>query len=197
MSDRWWLWLLVILALAVYLACSLCGGLGGPLTAIGCGELLAVAAALWFVCRCRRRLRVGLFLVAVAASLVPIIALAAIASGGWDMVRYELVPVTLLCVSCVVAVALGCIAVRRTFSAGRLLLGFTLGSVGVSVCFSLVMHFAEGMPLDVEYVLPISLVLLPYPLAMYMYAVFNRSSREGLIRVLGLGRDAAEARRAP
>ena len=161
LSDRWWLWLLVVVAAAVYLAGNLLADFYDGLTAMACGELLAVAAALSFLCRCRRRLRAGLFFLALATNLAFVFAMTTIASGGWEMARYMLVTIALLSLFCVAAVALGCITVRRVFSAARLLRGFALGAVGAMVCFTLLMHFAEGMPLELEHILPACLIVLP------------------------------------
>jgi hypothetical protein len=190
-TGRTWLWLLVVIGVPAQLLGPFLGDFTEGLGAIICGEVLAVAATLWFVCRCRVRCRAGLFFLALAICATSVCISMSIAYGEWGMFLMFLVAAALFSTYCVLTVALGFIAVRRTFSGGRLLLGLVLAMPCVAACVTLAASFIPGMSVGWESILPLLIMPLPYLGALYLYAVFNRPCREGSIRGLALNQGTA------
>ncbi len=181
----------MVIAVFLHFLAPLLGNVFEGLAALAGGELLAVAATLWSACKFRTRNRTALFVLAFALCTIPLCLTMTLAYNEWGMFGMFLMASALFSAYCVLVAALGFVAVRRTFSGGRFLLGMTLALPCVGGCVALVAGLIPGMSVGWESILPLIIMPLPYLVSLQLYAVFNRACREGLIRALGLDRGTA------
>jgi hypothetical protein len=184
-KQPWWLVAPVVLASLVFTFAPVNNHFDYFLLVAVPSQMISLSLLFLIVCSFSKRRRIVSAIIILLLNAGVLLAAAA-ATYGTSSVRYDFFYTILSGLSWSLPVLLSLFVLLRAFTITRLAVLLTILwglTVAGMICYC---HNGFGMPLVLEFVLPLLLFQVPYISGFLLFVMLNNWCREGLIRAFGM-----------